>query len=69
MPPITITRFHVPLHSIPGSHRHSATSLLDVINCDHKRIERAVLNCIIDGVSLRMHFERPTVTHIHHLPR
>lgn len=50
LPPVTISRFDMPQHVIPGTQRPSAKCLMDVLNCTDKKMGHVVLNFIIDGV-------------------
>ena len=50
LPHVTISRFDMPLHVVPGTHRLSATSLMDVLKCNDKKQRHVVLNFIIDRV-------------------
>lgn len=50
VPHVTISKFDVPQHFVPGQHRPSAMSLLDVLKCSNKKMEPVVMNFIIDGV-------------------
>lgn len=50
LPHVTISKFDVPQHFVPGQHRPSAMSLLDVLKCSNKKMEPVVMNFIIDGV-------------------
>ena len=56
VPPVTISNFDVPQHTIPAGKRPPAdiVSLLDVLRCTDKKMAHVVMNHVVDGVRWRV---------------